>query len=122
MNERLLSIPIDMVNPADASALGDDDYFINIPFDCEIVYVSAGADTDDPDLTLDINDDATGVIEGIDCADKEDPGEWISTHFGGAETPVHVDAGSELSFDANDAAAETTIHGYMLVLTSGVYS
>lgn len=121
-NEMLISIPIDMVNPDDAAALGDNDYYINVPFDCTIVYVAAGSDTDDSDLTLDINDDGVAAISAIDCATKADPGEWISTHFGGTQTPVRVAAGSELSFDANDAAAATTIHGYMLVLTSGVYS
>jgi len=122
MNERLLSIPIKMVNPVEGAALGALDYYINVPFDCTIVYVSLGSDTDDSGLTVDINDDASGVITAIDCADKEDPGEWISTHFGGAETPVVVEAGSELSFDANAAANASTIGGYMLVLTSDVYS
>lgn len=122
MNERLLSIPFKMVNPVEGAALGALDYYINVPFDCVLVYVSAGADTDDADLTLDINDDATVIAEAIDCADKEDPGEWISTHFGGAQTPVAIAAGSELSFDVNGAANATTLGGYMLVLTSDVYA
>lgn len=122
MNERLLSIPFKMVNPAEGGALGALDYYINVPMDCVLVYVSAGADTDDPGLTLDINDDGTGIATAIDCADKEDPGEWKSTHFGGTETPVRIAAGSELSFDANAAANATTIGGYMLVLTSDVWA
>ena len=122
MNERLVMIPIDLVDPTNTNALGDNEYYINVPFDCYIVYVSAGSDTDDADLTLDINDDGSGVITEIDCADKEDPGEWISTHFGGSNDPVKVDADSELSFDANDATAATTIKGYMLVLSSDVYA
>ena len=119
--ERMITIPIDMVNPNDAAALGDDDYFLNVPCDVTVVYVSAGSDTDDPGLTLDINDDASGVIEGIDCDTKADPGEWISTYCGGTETPVVISADSEISFDANNAANATTIHGYMLCLISDVY-
>jgi hypothetical protein len=115
-------IPIEMVDPNDSNALGDDEYYINVPFDCYIVYVSAGADADDTGLTLDINDDGSDAITGIDCADKQDPGEWISTHFGGSNDPVYVAADSELSFDANSAAAATTIKGYMLALSSDVYA
>jgi len=123
MNERLVSIPIDCIDPNDSNALGDNEYYINVPFDCLVVYVTAGADADDTGtLTLDINDDATGVITAIDCSTKADPGEWISTHFGGSETPVHVDADSELSFDVNGSAAAQTIKGYMLILSSDVYT
>ena len=122
MNERLVSIPFKLVNPAEGGALGALDYYLNVPFDCYIVYVSAGADTDDAGLTFDINDDGAAGIAAIDCADKEDPGEWISTHFGGTNDPVYVAAGSELSFDANNAANATTIGGYMLVLTSDVWA
>lgn len=121
MNETLVSIPFKLVNPDDSAALGDNDYYLNVPCDVTVVYVCAGADTDDADLTLDINDDGTGVITAIDCADKEDPGEWVSTHFGGTNDPVVIAADSEISFDANDAAAATTIGGYMLVLISDVY-
>ena len=123
MNERLVTIPFKLVNPAEGSALGALDYYLNVPFDGYIVYVCAGADTDDADLTLDINISSGGDdIEAIDCADKEDPGEWISTHFGGDEDPVEVDAGAELSFDVNDAANATTLGGYILILSSDVYA
>jgi hypothetical protein len=110
------------VYPGAAAALSTLFAYINVPFDCTIVYVCAAASADDASLTLDINDDGTGIIEGIDCAAKEDPGEWKSTHVGGSETPVRVAAGSELSFDANSAANATTINGYILVLTSDVYA
>lgn len=122
MNEQLVSIPIDLVDPNDAAALGDNDYYLVIPFDCTVVYVCVGSDTDNTSLTLDINDDGVGVIEAIDCDTKADPGEWISTHMGGAQTPVRIAAGSVIDFDANNADAAVTIHGYMLVLTSGVYA
>lgn len=121
MNEQLFSIPIDLVNPNDAAALSTNDYYLNVPCDVMVVYVCVGSDTDDPGLTFDINVDGVSTIAAIDCDTKADPGEWISTHFGGAQTPVRIPAGSEISFDANNAAAETTIHGYMLVLASDVY-
>ena len=122
MNEMLLSIPFKLVNPAEGGAVGALDYYINVITDCVLVYVSAGSDTDDGGLTLDINDDGTVIAEAIDCATKADPGEWISTHFGGTETPVRIAAGSELSFDANAAANATTIGGYMLVLVGEVHA
>lgn len=121
MNERLITIPIDMVNPDDGAALGDADHYLNVRSDILIVYVTAGATADDTGLTLDINVDGVGAIEAIDCDTKADPGEWISTHMGGTETPVRVAAGSELSFDANAAANATVLHGYILALSSDVY-
>jgi hypothetical protein len=111
-----------LVNPADASALGDNDFYQNVPCDMTIIYVCAASDTDDADLTVDINDDGTGAIEAISCADKEDPGEWKSTHVGGTNDPVRVAAGSELSFDVNDADAATTIHLTIWALASEVWA
>lgn len=122
MNEQLVVLSFTLVNPADAAALGDADFYHNVPCDFTIVYVCASSDTDDTGLDVDINDDATGIIEAIDAADKEDPGEWISTHFGGSETPVRVAAGSELSFDVNDAEAASTVHLQIWGLTSAVYA
>jgi len=121
MFENLVVLSFTMVDPNDAAALGDADFYQNVPCDITIVYVCAASDTDDGSLTIDINDDGTGVITAIDASDKEDPGEWISTAMGGTQTPVYVAAGSELSFDANSATAETTVHIQIWALTSGVY-
>jgi len=110
MNERMVVISGTCVNPAEGAALAALDHYINVPCDITIVYVCAAADTDDTGLTFDINDDGSAIIAAIDCADKEDPGEWISTDMGGAETPVVVAAGSELSFDVNNGANATTVH------------
>jgi hypothetical protein len=111
-----------MVNPAEGGALGALDFYQNVPCDLTIVYVCAAADTDDTGLTVDINDDGSGVITGIDAADKEDPGEWKSTHVGGTNDPVVVAAGSELSFDANNAANATTVHISIWALISEVWA
>lgn len=122
MNERLVSIPIPAVFPGASAALGALYGYLTIPFDCTLVYVCAATDTDDAALTLDINDDGTAIVTAIDAADASVPGEWISTHFGGAETPVNIAAGSVLSFDANSAANTNVLFGYLLVLTSDVYA
>jgi hypothetical protein len=65
---------------------------------------------------LDINDDAATIITALTCADKDVPGEWISTHCGGSETPVEIAAGSVLDFDFNDAAAANRFDIVMLML------
>lgn len=120
MRERLIVLSHKLVNPDDGAALGDADFYVNVPSNMTIVYVCANSDTDDADLTVDINDDGAGIIEAVSIADKEDPGEWTSTHFGGTETPVDVAAGSELSFDVNDAEAATTVSIWIWALQSEV--
>jgi len=117
MNENLVVMSVKAVNPVEGGALAALDQYMNVPCGCTIVYVCASADTDDAGLTVDINDDGTAIISGIDAADKEDPGEWKSTHFGGDETPVEVAAGSELSFDFNAAANATTVEVQVWALT-----
>ena len=117
MNERLVCIPLPGVYPGSGAALGDNYAYFYSRYDMTIVYVSAAPGADDPGLTLDINDDASGVITAISCADADVPGEWESTHVGGAQTPVTIAAGSKISFDANNAANGSQIFGYMLALT-----
>jgi methyl coenzyme M reductase alpha subunit len=123
MNERLVVISGTCVNPAEAGALAALDHYFNVPCDLTVVYVCASADTDDAGATFDLNDDATDTtVLAVDMADKEDPGEWISTHFGGSETPFVIAAGSEMSVDVNAAAAETTVHYAIWCLTGETVS
>ncbi len=82
-----------------------------------IVAVVTSPSVDDPGLTVDINDDGTGVITAISTALKATPGSWISTHFGGANTPVAVAKDSVLSLDANAAAANTRVKVQIWILT-----
>lgn len=89
--------------------LGDNYRYTTTMFDMTIVAVVASPNVDDPGLTVDINDDGTGVITGVDGSDKDVPGTWKSTHIGGTNTPVFVAAGSKLSLDANSAAANTVV-------------
>jgi len=89
--------------------LGDNYRYIFIPYDLTVIYVEASPSVDDGDLTIDINDDASGVITAVDCADKDVPGTWKSTHVGGTNAPVTIPADSLCSFDANAAAANTAV-------------
>lgn len=122
MNERLVCIPVAGVDPTEGNALGALFAYFYVPCDLTIIFVTAAPAVDDADLTIDINDDGTGVITAIDCADKDVPGTWKSVHMGGTETPVTIAAGSLVSLDANDAAAATAVNVYIWGLTGEVFS
>lgn len=122
MNNRLVAIALPAVFPGAAVALGDDYAYFTTPCDLTVVYVSAAPSQADADLTLDINDDGSGVITAISCAVVATPGTWKSIHMGGANSPVHIAAGSKVSFDANGAANATQIVGFMLALTGEEWS
>jgi len=108
MNERLMHKTI--VDGEVGVTLGALFRYMTTHHDMTIVGVACSPSIDDAGLTIDINDDGTGIIEAVPCATKVTPGTWKSTHItGGDETPVFVAAGSVLSFDANSAAAGTVI-------------
>ena len=92
-------------DPTDASALSTLAHYQKVPIGMTIVYVTVGPLEDDAGATLDINDDGTGVITAVDASDKDVPGTWISTHFGGTNAPVTIAADSVVTFDFNSAAA-----------------
>ena len=89
--------------------LGANYRYFYAPCDMTILYVTASPSVDDADLTVDINDDGTGVITAVDASDLDVPGTWKSTAMGGTNAPVVIAAGSKVSLDANDAAANTRI-------------
>lgn len=101
MKERLQTIPIQLHYPGASAALGANCEYFMFPFDMTIVAVSASPSDDEASGTIDINDDGTGVITAVDCSDKDVPGEWQATGYGGSNDPVYVAAGSEMSIDAN---------------------
>jgi hypothetical protein len=108
MNERLQTISF--VEGETGVTLGDNFRYFTVPFQMTIVAVTCSPSVDDSGATIDINDDGTGVITAIDCSDQNVPGTWKSTHItGGTETPVSVAAGSVLSFDLNNGAANTRV-------------
>lgn len=85
-----------------------------------IVAVVTSPSTDDASATIDINDDGTGVITGLDLSDQNVPGTWLTPGYGGTNTPVKVAAGSLLSLDANDIDAGTTANVWITYLTGEV--
>ena len=104
MNERLISIPLSLSDPNEGSAASANEAYIVTPVGLTVVAVYASPMDDDAGATIDINDDGTGVITGVDASDHDAPGSWKSTHFGGSNDPVYIAADSEISIDANNAA------------------
>lgn len=118
MNERLICLTFE--DGEVGVTLGATYRYISIPFGITIVAVSVSPSADDAALTLDINDDGAAAIAGISCAVKATPGEWNSTHVRGSNAPVHVAAGSVLSLDANNAAADTRLLVHIWALTDEI--
>lgn len=108
MNERM--IVLDVYAGQVGITLGANFYYRYLPFDLTIIAVECAPSADDAGLTIDINDDTVGVISAIVCDDADVPTIWKSTHVGGANAPVFIAAGSELTLDANNAAADTNVH------------
>jgi hypothetical protein len=101
MNERLVSYTFNLFDPDDTAGLGDLCAYFMLPFGATLVYVSGTPMTDDPGTTLDVHDDGSAIIAALACNTKAAPGEWISTHCGGTQTPVAIAAGSEITMDLN---------------------
>ncbi len=120
MNERVVIISIS--DGQVGVTLGDGFNSFYAPCDLTVVYVTAAPSADDAGLTLDINDDGTGVIEAIACADQNVPGTWKSTAMGGANAPVTIAAGSLVTLDANGAAVNTRIVGQIWALSGEVWA
>jgi len=115
MNERL--VVLSFTDGEVGGSLGDNYRYITVPCNLVIVAVYASPSADDAGLTVDINDDGSAAISAVTCDDADVPGSWISTHFGGAQTPVAVAADSVLSLDANDADSDTRIMVHIWALT-----
>jgi hypothetical protein len=105
MNERTVVYSFSVFEPTDTNALGDLACYFMVPFGATLTYVSVAPWDDDASATMDLNDDGSVIVTALTCADKDVPGEWISTHSGGTQTPVAIAAGSEMTLDFNDAAA-----------------
>ena len=121
MNENLVSYTFSVGNPTEITALGDNALYFMVPFGATLVYVSVAPHDDDALASLDINDDGVAIVSAVDATDKDVPGEWISTHFGGSETPVEIAAGSVCDFDFNDAAAANRFDIVMLMLQGSTW-
>ena len=105
MNDRLVCLSYNLTDPDETATLGGSALLQYIPFDITIIAVTVSPMEDDASATIDIQDDGTDVITGIDASDQDVPGTWLSTHVGGTNTPVTIGATSELEIDINSAAA-----------------
>jgi len=120
MNERMICIPIPTVYPGAAAALGANFAYYYCRHNLTIVYVTAAPSADDTGLTLAINDDGSAVIAAFACADADVPGEFESTHVGGAEAPVEIAAGSKISFTASITTGSSGVI-YKVAISYGVW-
>jgi len=116
MNEKLIAYNLSLFDPDDAAGMGASAWLGMMPFGATLVYASVAPHEDDGGATIDIQDDGTDIVTAIAAATHLTPGEWISTHCGGTETPVAIAAGSELEIDANSVAATTRLDIVMLFL------
>ena len=117
MNERTVVYSFSVFDPTDTSAVGDLACYFMVPFGATLIYASVAPWDDDPSATMDINDDGSEIVATIAAADKDVPGEWISTAAGGTETPIAIAAGSEMTLDFNDAAAANRFDCQFVFLT-----
>jgi hypothetical protein len=120
MNRRLVTLSITLVDPDNAGAVGDNECYIPVPFNCTLVHVTGSVGTDDAGADLDVLDDGVEIITALDIADKEAPGEWASVHTGGSNAPIEIAAGSEISFDVNDIEAAVVVYVVLWVLVGEV--
>lgn len=104
MNERLVFFTPNIADPTEGNAVSQSATVIVVPFDATLVYASVSPFADDPDAVMDIQDDGTDIVTGIDASDHDVPGTWKSTHVGGTNAPIQIAAGSELELDFDDGA------------------
>ena len=117
MKERLVAYTFFLSDPVEANALGVLEGYFTLPFGATLVYASGAPSVDDAGTTFDLHDDGSAVgPAALACAVKATPGEWISTHCGGTETPVAIDAGSVMSYDINGIAVGVSFIVVLLFL------
>ncbi len=118
MNENIVIYSFSVGDPTEGNAIGTLEYYFDAIVDMTIVGVSVAPQVDDTGATLDIDDDGSNVITLVDASDQNVPGTWKSTALGGGtNTPVHIAAGSKVSFDINSGANGTAFHVVLYWLT-----
>lgn len=122
MNDRLVCISKTLTDPDESAGLSTNEAYFYTPVDLTIVSISVAPEEDDADATLDINDDGTGVITAISCADADVPGTWKARGYGGLNAPVVITAGSKVDFDLNDAAVANVFNVDIWALAGEVFS
>lgn len=123
MNENLVSYTFSVTDATEGNAMSTTEFYFVVPFGATLVYASAAPQDDDGTLTVDINNAtaATTLVTALDSTDKDVPGEWISTHFGGTSAPVQIAAGSILNLDFNTATAANRVDIQMLFLQGSTW-
>lgn len=117
MNERLVAYTLNIADPTEASAVSQSATMVMIPFGATLVYAAVSPFADDSGAVMDIRIGESDIVTGISAADHDVPGEWISTHCGGTETPIQITAGSELELDFDLGAAANRFDVVLLFLT-----
>jgi hypothetical protein len=117
MNERLIAYTLNITDPDESAAVSQSATMVMIPFDATLVYASVSPFEDDTGAVMDIQDDGTDIVTGIDASDHDVPGVWKSTHCGGANAPIQIAAGSELELDFDAGAAANRFDVVLLFLT-----
>jgi hypothetical protein len=117
MNQKLIAYTFNLADPVEGNSLGALEGYFILPFGATLVYASGTPSADDAGCTFDLMDDGDAAgPTALACAVAATPGEWISTHAGGTETPVAIAAGSVMSMDVNNAAAGVTFAVVLLFL------
>jgi hypothetical protein len=116
MTERIVAYTFNLADPVEGNALEALEAYFYLPFGATLVYACGAPDTNDAGGELDLHDDGAEIIGALACAVAATPGEWISTHCGGSETPVEIAAGSLMSMDFNALAAAVTFTVVLLFL------
>ncbi len=117
MNERLIAYNLNIGDPDETAGVTIAAAMVMVPFGCTLIYVSVSPFEDDTGATIDIQDDGTDIVTAVDASDHDVPGEWISIHAGGTQTPVAIAAGSEIEVDVNAGAVANRFDVTLLFLT-----
>lgn len=117
MNERLIAYNLNIGDPDESAAVTTAAAYVMVPFGATLIYVAVSPFEDDTGATIDILDDGTDIVTGVDASDHDVPGEWISVHAGGSNAPVAIAAGSEIVVDVNSGAAANRFDVTLLFLT-----
>ena len=117
MTERIIAYTWNLVDPVEINALGDLETYFMLPFGATLVYASGTPAVDDAGTSFDLMDDTVACgPTALACVTAAVPGEWISTHCGGTQTPVAIAAGSEMSIDVNGIAGGVSFAIVLLFL------
>jgi hypothetical protein len=99
MNEKLIIISRTLTDPDSSAGLTTGAGYFMLPVSATLVYAAAAPYEDDTGATISLKDDGTDILTGLDVSDKDVPGVWKSTHFGGTNDPVRIAKDSEMSID-----------------------